>query len=216
MRSAPPLVVVLADEAPHGCPYAKVNFIQFLAEKHCIENYDSYAEIAHIHASIEAGGNPIKQWTALYAEYVETDKLNLPESITSAVSKFTLPSPTMFEEIKAVLMGYLFTSYSEFTAQVRRREEEECPLDVLPSVSSSFSSVVHSSASEGICDYTNRMSRDLSEGETPKSSRAHVPSQPAPCSPTEPTSELLAPAAWSKFTRTLSRWRRSSSSSTNS
>lgn len=130
--------------------------------------------------------NPIKQWSKLYIEYIENDSLNLPESISNCISKFEIPDVNILNEILDVLVNYLFTSYCEFTSQVTR-------------VSSQASSRTNS---------TNSFSPPAAGNFDKIKSNVSLTSHSA---------VLIESESWgNKLSRKITRWRRSSNTSSNS
>lgn len=178
MTNAPQLQTVLQDQVPEHSPFSKINFLQFLVSKHCIENYECHTEITIIMSNLDS--KPINRWGNLYTEYIENDSLNLPESISNSLSKFSLPDINTLHQIHDLLMNYLFTSYCEFISQVKR----------------SLSSINLNSTSVSTSSFVQ-----LTDSKS-------TPPQSA---------TLLECESWgNKISRKITRWRRTSNTSSNS
>lgn len=117
MEETPIFQQVLDDVVPAESPFSKMHFLQFLVAKHCMENYDCYQELLRLHQPQQK--QRLKHWTGLYCEYIESDLINLPESLARQLDKFELPPMETLDTLIRLLLGFLFGSYCDFTSSVK-------------------------------------------------------------------------------------------------
>lgn len=112
----PKLGEILNDEVEPKCIYSKINFMKFLVDKHCIENYDFYSELKSIINNYELFNryNSTSEWFSIYNQFIETEIINLPADITLRLVKNKLPCIGLLNKIEKIILNYLLASYYEF------------------------------------------------------------------------------------------------------
>lgn len=106
----------MADQVDPESLYSKINFVKFLVDKHCIENYEFYTELASIIENYELFRryNSTCEWFSIYNQFIETEIINLPADITLKLSKNSLPCPFLLNKIEKIILNFLLASYYEF------------------------------------------------------------------------------------------------------
>jgi hypothetical protein len=112
----PKLREVLNDRVNPDCCFSKINFLKFLVDKHCIENYEFFSELSSIidNYQVFKRYNSTSEWFCIYNQYIENETINLPASLVSELSKKQLPSLAKLQKIEKIILNYLLASYYEF------------------------------------------------------------------------------------------------------
>lgn len=112
----PKLTDILNDNVDPKSIYSKPNFLKFLIEKHCFENYDLLTHIESLKLNFDTykRHNSTSTWCAIYDQFFETDIVNLPADVTLNLSKFKLPNLKTLNSIEKTLLNFLRDSYYEF------------------------------------------------------------------------------------------------------
>jgi hypothetical protein len=112
----PKLRDVLNDRVNPDCCFSKINFLKFLVDKHCIENYEFFSELSSIidNYQVFKRYNSTSEWFCIYNQYIENETINLPASLVLELSKKQLPSLAKLQKIEKIILNYLLASYYEF------------------------------------------------------------------------------------------------------
>lgn len=112
----PKLTDILNDNVDPENIYSKPQFLKFLLEKHCFENYDLLTHIKSLKLNYDTlkRRNSINIWAAIYDQFFETDIVNLPADLTQNLSKSKLPNLKILNSIEKTLLNFLRDSYYEF------------------------------------------------------------------------------------------------------
>lgn len=112
----PKLGEILNDQIEPEMVYSKINFLKFLVDKHCIENYDFYIDLKAIISNydlLQHHGSTM-EWFSFYTQFIESEIINLPADITLRLYKNTLPCINFLKQIEKIILKYLLSSYYEF------------------------------------------------------------------------------------------------------
>ena len=117
----PKLGEILDDHVNPESVYSKINFLKFLVDKHCIENYEFYTELDSILKNHELFRrySSTSEWFSIYDQFIETEIINLPADITLKLSKNSLPSLYLLNKIEKIIMNFLLASYYEFISYTK-------------------------------------------------------------------------------------------------
>jgi hypothetical protein len=112
----PKLLDILKDEVDPDSKFSKINFLKFLVDKHCIENYEFLTELEAIltNYDIFKRYNSTSEWFSIYSQYVETDIINLPADLISKLPKMELPCFNLLKKVEKIIVNYLLNVYYEF------------------------------------------------------------------------------------------------------
>lgn len=117
----PKLGEILDDQVNPESVYSKINFLKFLVDKHCIENYEFYTELDSVLRNHELFKrfNSTSEWFSIYNQFIETEIINLPADITLKLSKNSLPALYLLNKIEKIIMNFLLASYYEFISYTK-------------------------------------------------------------------------------------------------
>ncbi|GMM29185.1 hypothetical protein DAMA08_019010 [Martiniozyma asiatica (nom. inval.)] len=121
----PRLHDILDDKVAPQSPYSKLNFVQYLVTKHCIENYEFYSEIIAIINNYDfyKRHHTTADWFSIYTEYIEGEVVNLPDSLLNNITKNELPDLESLKQMEKTVSGYLYMTYCEFVAGIKKEQE---------------------------------------------------------------------------------------------
>lgn len=227
--SIPNLLDILNDKVDPDSKFSKINFLTFLIEKHCIENYEFLTQLNSILLNYEfySKYNSTSEWFEVYSKYIENGVINLRADLVANLSKMKLPCIKTLRKIEKVIINYLLDSYYEFINYNGVIEVIEVSNDDLSDeTSTDYSSICNASASECSLSSTgnkvdrnclpdpnlelqsisqptpNTSSSELSSCHTVHSTTTAITTSPPLSPPNPPAAET--PATPSPFTRSWS------------
>lgn len=139
----PKLLEILNDKIDPTSNYSKINFVKFLVDKHCIENYEFYTELLSIVENYDffKRHNSTSEWFSIYNQFIETEIINLPGDIVLQLSKNHLPCLSVLNKIEKIILNYLLASYYEFISDYKLSKNN----DISTSSSTTNSSIKNAS-----------------------------------------------------------------------
>ncbi|GMM47856.1 hypothetical protein DAPK24_044540 [Pichia kluyveri] len=116
VSNTPKLLDILNDNVDPDSTHSKINFLEFLVKKHCIENYEFFSELSSIISNYDTFKkyNSTAEWFSLYYNFIESEIINLPATLISNLSKKKLPELSYLKNIEKIILNYLLATYYEF------------------------------------------------------------------------------------------------------
>ncbi|GMG46902.1 unnamed protein product [Ambrosiozyma monospora] len=129
----PKLQAVLDNQVSSSSPFNKSNFVQYLANKHCLENIEFFYELSHFieKCSTQNGcpcsdvncTEPIQHdWSCLCRDFISINcpkEINLPCDLRTEVELLhSIPEMKSLHKLMKLTKDYLHNSYQDFTHDI--------------------------------------------------------------------------------------------------
>lgn len=219
----PSLIDILNDKVDPDSKFSKINFLTFLVDKHCIENYEFLTELNAILLNYEfyKKYHSTAEWFEIYSKYIESDVINLRADVVAKLLKTKLPCIKTLKTIERTIVNYLLNSYYEFINSTEVTEVVENIEDIKDTEDiESISSNSHTSSNGNHFDI-DILNLDLMDSlSTCSCTHSNVSTITPPTPPTHPrrasTTTTTSPStrSWTdkfKSKRSKLRWKRRTS-----
>ncbi|GME86027.1 unnamed protein product [Ambrosiozyma monospora] len=129
----PKLQAVLDDQVSSSSPFNKSNFVQYLANKHCLENIEFFYELSRfIEKCSSQNGCPCSDvnctepiqhdWSCLCRDFISINcpkEINLPCDLRTEVELLhSIPEMKSLHKLMKLTKDYLHNSYQDFTHDI--------------------------------------------------------------------------------------------------